>query len=37
MADNCFDTLINEGNVYYIDPFDKYTFSKDKETLLNIY
>lgn len=37
MADNCFDTLIDEGNVYYIDPFDKYTFSKDKETLLNIY
>ena len=37
MADDCFDTLIDNGKVYYIDPFDKYTFSKDKKILLNIY
>lgn len=37
MADDCFDTLIDDGKVYYIDPFDKYTFSKDKKILLNIY
>lgn len=37
MADDCFDTLIDNGKIYYIDPFDKYRFSEDKETLLNIY
>ncbi len=37
MADDCFDTIIDNGEVYYVDPFDKYSFSKDKEILLNIY
>jgi hypothetical protein len=37
MADDCFDTIIDNGEVYYVDPFDKYSFSKDKEILLNNY
>lgn len=37
MADDCFDTIIDNEEVYYVDPFDKYRFSKDKEILLNNY
>lgn len=37
MADDCFDTIIDNGEIYYVDPFDKYSFSKNKEILLNIY
>lgn len=38
MADDCFDTVIdNDGKVFYIDPFDKYSGSEDKKVLLSIY
>lgn len=37
MADDCFDTIVNEDKVVYIDPFDKYSFFEDREALFTIY
>ena len=38
MADDCFDTVIDEnGKVYYIDPFDKWSVFEKKESLIGIY